>query len=119
MFWGVYAVASAHYAQGLGSLIEAVNVLGSLFYGGMLGVFVLAFFFKRVGARGAFYGVLVGEAVIFACWYFTSDRVPLVQRHRLRRRADGRRRDFGGDARAGGGKLRSHNLELTTLNLQL
>ena len=46
MFWGVYAVVSAQYVKGLGSLVEAVNVLGSLFYGGMLGVFVLAFFFR-------------------------------------------------------------------------
>ena len=72
MFWGVYAVVCAQFVKGIGSLVEAVNVLGSLFYGGMLGVFVLAFFFPRSTARGAFCGVLVGEAVIFACWYFTS-----------------------------------------------
>ena len=50
----------------MGSLIEAVNVLGSLLYGGMLGVFVLAFFFPRVTARGALYGVLVAQVIIFA-----------------------------------------------------
>jgi Na+/proline symporter len=72
MFWGIYAVICAHYIKGLGSLVEVVNVLGSLFYGGMLGVFTLAFFFPRVKGRGAFIGVLVGEAVIFACWEFTS-----------------------------------------------
>jgi SSS family transporter len=72
LFWGCYAVVCAHYLKGLGSLVEVVNVLGSLFYGGMLGVFVLAFFFKSVSARGAFYGLLVGEAVIFSCWKFTG-----------------------------------------------
>ncbi|MFB3777090.1 MAG: sodium:solute symporter [Bryobacteraceae bacterium] len=72
VFWGCYAVATAHYAKRLGSLVEAVNLLGSFFYGGMLGVFVLAFFFRRVGGRGAFYGVLAGEAVIFACYFFTD-----------------------------------------------
>ena len=72
LFWGCYAVVSAQYVKRLGSLIEAVNLLGSFFYGGMLGVFVLAFFFPRVRARGAFWGVLCGEAVIFACWYFTN-----------------------------------------------
>jgi Na+/proline symporter len=46
-------------------------MVGSLFYGGLLGVFVLAFFFKRVGANGAFYGVLAGEAAIFAANRFT------------------------------------------------
>jgi Na+/proline symporter len=38
----------------------------------MLGVFVLAFYFKRVRARGAFYGVLAGEAVIFAAYFLTN-----------------------------------------------
>ena len=70
-FWGVYAIVTAEFAKGLGSLVEAVNLLGSFFYGGMLGVFVLAFFFPRVRGRGAFYGVLAGEAVIFACYFFT------------------------------------------------
>jgi SSS family solute:Na+ symporter len=72
LFWGAYAVISAQYVKRMGSLIEAVNLLGSFFYGGMLGVFVLAFFFPRVRARGAFWGVLAGEAAIFACWYFTN-----------------------------------------------
>jgi Na+/proline symporter len=72
LFWGAYAVISAQYVKRMGSLIEAVNLLGSFFYGGMLGVFVLAFFFPRVRARGAFWGVLAGEAAIFACWYFTD-----------------------------------------------
>jgi len=72
VFWGVYAFACAQLVKGLGSLVEVVNVLGSLFYGGMLGVFVLAFFVKRTTARAAFWAVLCGEAVIFACYYFTS-----------------------------------------------
>jgi Na+/proline symporter len=56
----------------LGSLVEAVNLLGSFFYGGMLGVFVLAVAFPRVRGRGAFWGVVCGEAVIFGCWCFTG-----------------------------------------------
>jgi len=47
-------------------------MVGSLFYGGLLGVFVLAFFFKKVGANGAFYGVLLGEAAIFAANRLTN-----------------------------------------------
>ena len=62
----------ASYGSGFGALIEAVNMIGSLFYGGMLGVFVLAIFVKRVGANGAFYGVLAGEAAIFATRVFTG-----------------------------------------------
>jgi Na+/proline symporter len=72
VFWGGYAIVTAEFAKGLGSLVEAVNLLGSFFYGGMLGVFVLAFFFPRVRGRGAFYGVLAGEAVIFACYFYTK-----------------------------------------------
>ena len=55
-FWGCYAVVFAQYGTSFGSLIEAVNLVGSLFYGGMLGVFVLAFFFPRVGGTAAFVG---------------------------------------------------------------
>jgi SSS family transporter len=72
VFWGVYAVIFAQYGKNFGALIEAVNIVGSLFYGGLLGVFVLAFFFKRVGGAGAFFGVLAGEAAIFSAYLFTS-----------------------------------------------
>jgi SSS family solute:Na+ symporter len=71
VLWGCYAVVSVQYIKRMGSLIEAVNQLGSLFYGGMLGVFVLAVACPKVRGRGAFWGVLAGEAVIFACWLFT------------------------------------------------
>jgi Na+/proline symporter len=59
-------------ARGFGPLIERVNIVGSLFYGGMLGAFVLAFFFKRVGGTAAFIGVLAGEAAIFAAATLTN-----------------------------------------------
>jgi SSS family solute:Na+ symporter len=71
-FWASYAVFFAQYAKKLGSLIEAVNLLGSLFYGSLLGVFVLAFWFRRVSGTGAFVGMLVGEAAIFAAFLFTG-----------------------------------------------
>ena len=72
LFWGIYAMVFASTATGFGALIEAVNQVGSLFYGGMLGVFVLAFFVKRCTATGAFVGVLAGEAAIFATAQFTG-----------------------------------------------
>lgn len=59
-------------ARGFGALIVRVNIVGSLFYGGMLGVFVLAFFFRRVSGTAAFWGVIAGEAAIFAAASFTS-----------------------------------------------
>jgi solute:Na+ symporter, SSS family len=72
MFWGAYAVGFAGFAGRLGSLIEAVNIVGSLFYGGMLGAFVVAFFLPRVNSTGAFWGVLAGEAAIFYCFLATK-----------------------------------------------
>lgn len=72
VFWGAYAVVTAEFGSSLGALIEAVNILGSYFYGGLLGVFVLAFYFRGVTGNGAFYGVLAGEAAIFLTAYLTG-----------------------------------------------
>jgi Na+/proline symporter len=71
-FWGLYAVLTSQFGKNLGSLIEAVNKVGSLFYGSLLGIFVLAFFFRRVGGTAAFAAVLTGEAVVFAVYRFTD-----------------------------------------------
>jgi Na+/proline symporter len=72
LFWGVYAVTFAGWGKGLGSLIVAVNVVGSLFYGSLLGCFVLALGFKRVGGTATFIGMLAGEAAIFSAFLFTG-----------------------------------------------
>ncbi|HEX8356459.1 MAG TPA: sodium:solute symporter, partial [Segetibacter sp.] len=50
-FWGLFCIVVAQFANKMGSLIEAVNVLGSLFYGVILGIFLVAFYIKRVGAK--------------------------------------------------------------------
>jgi Na+/proline symporter len=71
VFWGIYAVTFANFAQGFGALIEAVNQVGSLFYGSMLGVFVVAFFMKKAGGTAAFWGVVAGQATTFAVARFT------------------------------------------------
>ena len=68
IFWGTYAIAFAGLGRKLGSLIVAVNVVGSLFYGSLLGVFVLAFFFRRVGGTAAFWGMLAGEVAVFCAF---------------------------------------------------
>jgi Na+/proline symporter len=69
--WGIYGIAFAQYASRLGSLIEAVNILGSLFYGTMLGIFLLAFYGKNVGGTATLVGALCGEAVVIACFLWT------------------------------------------------
>jgi SSS family transporter len=72
LFWGAYAVMFAGWGKRLGSLIVAVNVVGSLFYGSLLGCFVLAFGFRRVRGTAAFAGMIAGEAAIFSAFLFTS-----------------------------------------------
>jgi Na+/proline symporter len=70
--WGAWAVIFAQYAKNLGSLVEAVNRVGSFFYPVLLGAFVLAFFFHRVRGSAAFWAMLVGEAAIVLCAVFTN-----------------------------------------------
>ncbi|HWW74604.1 MAG TPA: hypothetical protein VNZ44_04360, partial [Pyrinomonadaceae bacterium] len=72
VFWGCFAIAFAQYAGQLGSLVEAVNRLGSLFYGTLLGIFLLGFYFKRVRGTAAFLGALAGEAAVLYCFFYTS-----------------------------------------------
>ena len=71
VFWGAYAVVFANFAPNFGALIEAVNQVGSLFYGSMLGVFVVAFFMKQAGGPAAFWGVVTGQLTVFAIARFT------------------------------------------------
>lgn len=71
VFWGLFAIAFAQYAGQLGSLVEAVNRLGSLFYGTLLGIFLLGFYFKRVTGTAAFVGALAGEAAVLFCFFRT------------------------------------------------
>jgi Na+/proline symporter len=72
IFWGLFAIGFAEFANRLGSLIEAVNKLGSLFYGTILGIFLLAFYTKRVQGTAAFLGALIGEAAVVWCAIFTN-----------------------------------------------
>lgn len=72
LFWGAYAVAFAGFAGRLGSLIVAVNKVGSLFYGSLLGCFVVAFVFRGVRGTAVFTGMIAGEASILATSYFTD-----------------------------------------------
>jgi Na+(H+)/acetate symporter ActP len=68
-FWGIFCIFVAQYASRLGSMIEAVNVLGSLFYGVILGIFLVAFYFKSIGGRAVFWGTVIGEIfVVISYW---------------------------------------------------
>jgi len=71
VFWGIYAIFFALFANYLGSLIEAVNVLGSLFYGTILGIFLVGFFFKKIGGHATFIAAIFAELTVLACHFFT------------------------------------------------
>lgn len=72
VFWGVFATAMACFGGRLGSLIEAVNKVGSYFYGPILGVFLLAFLVRRCRGAGAFWGLVAGEAAVLAVSRYSS-----------------------------------------------
>ena len=76
IFWGIYAISFALFANRMGSLIEAVNILGSLFYGTILGIFLIAFYLKKIGGSATFYSALVAELVVISCYLFT--RIPYL-----------------------------------------
>lgn len=66
--WGVFCVLVALYAGKLGNLIEAVNKLGSLFYGNILGIFLVAFYLKQVKGSAVFYAAIITEVFVIAIW---------------------------------------------------
>lgn len=63
-YWGIFCIITAQFATGMGSLIEAVNVLGSLFYGVILGIFLVAFYMKKIGGTAVFRAAVVGELLV-------------------------------------------------------
>jgi hypothetical protein len=71
-FWGIFCIVFAQFATNLGSLIEAVNILGSWFYGVMLGIFLVAFYLKRIGGDAVFYAAILGELCVLAMYAFTD-----------------------------------------------
>jgi Na+/proline symporter len=68
-FWGVISIAMALFASKLGNLLEAVNILGSLFYGTILGIFLVAFYFKKIGGKAVFIAALITEVFVFTAYY--------------------------------------------------
>jgi len=72
VFWGMYAIFFALLAKELGSLIEAVNILGSLVYGTILGIFLTAFYLKKVSGTPTFFAALIAELLVLYCYIFTE-----------------------------------------------
>lgn len=74
--WGIFCIVTAEFATGMGSLIEAVNVLGSLFYGVILGIFLVAFYCKKVGSNAVFIAAILGELIVIA--FFLLDKYNII-----------------------------------------
>jgi Na+/proline symporter len=67
--WGLVAIGFASVASLFENLIQFVNIIGSLFYGTILGVFIAAFYFKKIRAHSVFIAALITEAVVVAVYF--------------------------------------------------
>ncbi len=76
--WGVLAIAFATTASLFENLIQAVNLLGSLFYGTILGIFIVAFYFKKIQANAVFYAAIFAEIIVIVIHYFNTLENPPV-----------------------------------------
>lgn len=74
--WGVFCIITAEFATGMGSLIEAVNVLGSLFYGVILGIFLVAFYLKKIESNAVFWAAVIGEIIVITL--FLLDKYQII-----------------------------------------
>ena len=72
LFWGLVALAFALFANLAENLIQAVNIVGSVFYGVMLALFLVAFFLKRVGGTAVFWAALVSQLLVFVMYFSLS-----------------------------------------------
>ena len=68
--WGIVAIIIACFADLAENLIQLVNIIGSIFYGNVLGIFLLAFFFKYIKGNAVFIGALVTQAIVVMGWWF-------------------------------------------------
>lgn len=69
VIWGVAAIGMALYASKLGNLLEAVNQLGSYIYGTMLGIFVVAFYLKKIKGNAVFAAAIITEVIVCLLGY--------------------------------------------------
>jgi solute:Na+ symporter, SSS family len=76
--WGLFSIVVAQFAHKLGqSLIETVNILGSLFYGVILGIFLVAFYGKRIGGNATFIAALIVE--VFVVLLFFNEQISFLK----------------------------------------
>ncbi|WP_127140716.1 sodium:solute symporter [Flagellimonas marinaquae] len=69
LLWGIIAIIIANVANLFDNLIQLVNIIGSIFYGNVLGIFLLAFFFKFVKGNAVFVAAIVTQVIVIVGWY--------------------------------------------------
>ena len=72
VLWGVFAIGIACVANLAENLIQLVNIIGSIFYGNVLGIFLLAFFIKNVKGNAVFLAAIITQLVIFALFFLNE-----------------------------------------------
>ncbi len=72
VFWGIVCIGMALFAGKMGNLLEAVNELGSYIYGTILGVFVVAFYLKKIRGTSVFIAGFIAEAIICILGYYNA-----------------------------------------------
>lgn len=76
LLWGLFCMAVAMFVSNWGnSLIEVVNVLGSLFYGTILGIFLVAFYSKRIGGNAVFWAALMAEVIVVVLFFLNEYKI--------------------------------------------
>ncbi len=70
LIWGIIAIVIACFANLAENLIQLVNIIGSIFYGNVLGIFLLAFFFKFVKANAVFFAALITQTIVLIGWWY-------------------------------------------------
>ena len=70
LFWGLCAIALACVAYLADNLIQLVNIIGSIFYGNVLGIFLIAFFVKALKSNAVFIGAIITQAIIIIAWFY-------------------------------------------------
>ena len=69
-FWGICAITIASFAYLADNLIQLVNIIGSIFYGNVLGIFMIALFFKKLKSNSVFFGAIITQLIIIYAWFF-------------------------------------------------
>jgi len=75
VMWGVFALLFAYYAADFENLIEFVNIIGSLFYGVILGIFMVAFFMKSIRGNAVFIAALISEVLVITVFFLEQNGV--------------------------------------------